>query len=1808
MEYATALSFDSGDRLLWRRIARLSAILRLNRVTRFALEAEIDNEGQEWLQTGLLWDIGTTIHQRIAKSKWKDIVVQLQDKYTLDQLSVENDDDQNFQASILEIDGDLQWLSENSSSGSVTGLSKPSVQVLTVRPVACSWYALARALVEKHRVSSNNRTQAPVHFIIEVLDLDARTTIPSEIEMSDDDFSEAELESRDAADPDRKHDQDSQDTPMELITERGKVKTNSEQLILGELDRPTEVDDNIVREDVKFDGKDTDSESSVSSDQASSVATDEQEHSDADSSAAHSDHNKLHSDSLLLVTQSEIPAEDGLARQELLEQISDADQDDEEEEEEDAEDEEEGEERNIDEDETNQQDEAEDITGLMNIGLESQSPAPSRSMSPSITRKRAQDPDSGDEDAITRVSKRVKQRALYTTSSEASSFHIVLLELFEPLGIDLLPLVDLDPEPPSDIEADTPAPSIYNDLKSLLYFDWSDERARAAKYMPKATNSSFSRTMMLSYPPLLCPKKDVECDRSQLVEFAASIEAGNSYYRNVNTALLLALLGTDLQKRSSPYIDHAWSTNFRTIIVRLVSTEESVLVNRVEQILGEESTRAESDTDLLLNTLTWSQALFELCLDDLVVSEKSRLESSSSADQDRSLVDRACRWQSITSDLVDNMRKIMGKHGILSIRNRWASILLAQVMGSPVEDTIKAYKILLQLMSGDECAANEMVLPNCQTINKISTKALELEISKFSTMDFFNEVFDSTRSMDHKSVLAHLEPVLMKRDHYSSSMALIEDYLSRSPHEFRLQLWSMLSKAFESVGNAGDAISCWTTSLRLLIEMILPDVEQDIPLIRRQEALLRVLEQASAHIKDIAIAMEHDGTVIDDWAQDRCLEALQAMFLYLPLLYVFAFYEDGASEDKTYLRSTLGFIQFRDRTRIDLVRSWIIIYHVFKQYEAARVSELDNNGHKLARLINIVHDDLGTRGYCSLLNGSILDLFEEEIFRLDMAETELDLVQVFHCRYGISYQVGSQVPWDHYAKEITLSVDRAMRITPFVLTFVQERSPGVWLPKADVKIALEKLHKVISPCLDDMRVVVRNKSIVDAYTSHEIVPRDFKNCLLGYLSIEAKDTTSPGDISIKQWNAASTLNLTLARIYLSTHRSRKSNTKGVQDLEDAQRYFQLDLYLNPSRVESWQALAYINSALADKELSYDAQRIWDHRSDISKLQRVMVLCYMMATSLSVQERQISVTRSENADVAFADLLYEFGSQIYSSARAPLEMECFARTELKYMERGADRPEMESLPSVTLNEALQVASRCLYRASKDCTEKWRCNLFLGKTHEKLRLRPSVSLNDYRTATTLAPSHSTIENGPLLDPHYKLVSSVYKYLAAGSIEPVLALEYLKSTPYATSHLDISDITKENVVKVIHATLTEMCDADKKHWHHRPVHRLARLAYDRPSYTPGFTDQTVATSAARSRIESLFTAKGSASNLLSIWRPEFERAGRHYHYANRYTNFYIDLLLEQQDMESLRNIMRRLRKGTQNVLNHKDTWDRLCSSYIALSISKNDVPQADTSPFVDIMDSVTFNTGASRLELATTLPTFYPAALRVLRDFYDLRKLNGGLYDTNKIDDAIMNCYIVLYSNVQSMSDMQLGIPAPEPSIPAQVSTIQTMDGSQLLQSTMDGFVQPLNPDINPTNGITSGQGTTTTGELQVPTTPIAKPKGRPKEPKIIKISRRDILSKSFALCKPKGIVPFEGRQRSDSTRSRTKVDSPSEETVSREDLSHLDKDSAVGGGGAEQTTTSMLSMDCDVDERTRQKDQHPTTAQVSSSEHTSNQKEL
>ena len=147
------------------------------------------------------------------------------------------------------------------------------------------------------------------------------------------------------------------------------------------------------------------------------------------------------------------------------------------------------------------------------------------------------------------------------------------------------------------------------------------------------------------------------------------------------------------------------------------------------------------------------------------------------------------------------------------------------------------------------------------------------------------------------------------------------------------------------------------------------------------------------------------------------------------------------------------------------------------------------------------------------------------------------------------------------------------------------------------------------------------------------------------------------------------------------------------------------------------------------------------------------------------------------------------------------------------------------------------------------------------------------------------------------------------------------------------------------VLHV-LKALRSADKANWHHRMVARVSLpisrfgtsfLIYSQAAHTL-FDDEPNEPQANLGAKHELSQSIFTKTMAIQVWKPDNERAGRHFVYTGRYVRFMTRLLYNLNDKTGMELLARRIRKRSGEFVNHAGVWEEVSRAYLQVRCMQN------------------------------------------------------------------------------------------------------------------------------------------------------------------------------------------------------------------------------------------------------------------------------
>ncbi|KAK7552117.1 hypothetical protein IWX49DRAFT_167783 [Phyllosticta citricarpa] len=944
-------------------------------------------------------------------------------------------------------------------------------------------------------------------------------------------------------------------------------------------------------------------------------------------------------------------------------------------------------------------------------------------------------------------------------------------------------------------------------------------------------------------------------------------------------------------------------------------------------------------------------------------------------------------------------------------------------------------------------------------------------------------------------------------------------FVSNANVSLRLSLWQRLRQAYEAIDYPPKVVSCYLRSIEILVEdMKSAAYTEDAPEQRSAELLkwLRIIDEIFVKILK-SFGMENIFECIDE---DHMQSSLNAIAELLWLLNTTNVYEDdliraGQLSQPTFEGhpSPLHHTALAKLHEIQ-VRGWMLQWILLDDAMKSNADLFPTPNEDRFEYLRHLHYDFGIRGFCAASNKLFLRVFKDQLLRWfkdnDIADVETRdrvLCQVLYDLYNLYCFTDpldkTEHPNEYDPKHDPMDQKAALKLLDFVM--YQTRKVSLKdLHKTQLGASIDVVHGHLARTkpagADDLAL---NRLKYMSFIKSPIRATDLYRCVKGVGELSTKPIPSKNArIASKGWY------FLMGSLALNRFRSQNQKRQApvpTEDLNIASAFFVQDLEFDSERWETWylQALSY--DYQIDEMVAWSAEKVNRNDPDLIQHQRAAIHCYTMAVATAMRHAD----SSEKTQDKIAQLFADFGMRIYASSRDPFAMQAFnfKEAETRFYSKFEITREAPFTP-LLVSSAWKFAAGLFRRAINRRPDYWLNYYMLGKCLWKLLNVDSRSSNGtssnnngskistwpdtrYSFEKIVQSSNVTssvevvdafvraIEELPekkgsrdaILEPHYKLLSVLHKMVHTQKRTPNQAMEALQATHYArqipmplSEDDDISD--REEWDDYCLKVLKVIRQADKSNWHHRMTARAARIHYGDPRPEDTFVSAIAA--------KNEFTQQIYTKTMqLQVWKPEYERLGRHFVYTTRYTTFFIQLLAETNDRAGMEALAKRVRRRNHEFYEHGKLWQNLCQTYLKMLRKAARIPEGHEDAVFKAINHEEWLVWAGKLETWCRKPENKSPVLEVLTEAIELRRLNNNLMKATLIDDLIGDTYALLYQQVlpqllaesgpaptsETVQPPSGAAAAPERTNMMSMQNIMNMDGTSDQQGQTPAF-QVLN----------------------------------------------------------------------------------------------------------------------------------------------------
>lgn len=962
------------------------------------------------------------------------------------------------------------------------------------------------------------------------------------------------------------------------------------------------------------------------------------------------------------------------------------------------------------------------------------------------------------------------------------------------------------------------------------------------------------------------------------------------------------------------------------------------------------------------------------------------------------------------------------------------------------------------------------------------------------------------KSLSHRNIAAD-RPEVVKRDQALEQAATHESYTLITSNEniliefvengglsLKLSLWYKLRDAYTAIAFPIKVLIINFHCMGLIMNELKSNVYASMSFEDRVSTLLNWLARIDDILTKSLTLVTDTSDLLADLDVDQLRQCTRSLVDIITLMYTVSLFDDysqigqkgpllmnpfRAYPSESFHTTAMRFHDMQ-------VKLWILLYRIIRESMNQLPEAFELPWQDRIDYLRHVHYMLGARRLCKTSDSYFLQFMKDEILshqgELDIRCSD-EFAQVLYDVYDLYCFSSVMEKNDHGCEADYLDRKTALSIVGFVLDKAQ-KSTIKDLLKSDLGKTVEKVHTALGMTRGS-DAMIRNKKIFLAYMKSPINPADLYRCLQGIghistvtVSAEESRVASHGWYFLK------------GQLALARYRAQKARGSPgpVDELNSAVTFFGQEFEHSTKRWETWYRLAQTHDLLLDEQVLWSAESINVKRAELSQIQRFSIHAYTMATATAVR----TASPSTESLILMSELLSDFGMRMYSSCRPPYSCQAFSLKEFPDRmtfighENGGDLRTVRLFKSLKVLKALKFASVLFKKALVHRPKHWINHFMLGKCLWKIHtLGPNNNDLEDNDASKLRFKHNSAsrvfeafweavkttperkdpgKQEPILEPIYKVVTILYKlvlddeipqYQAALAIDRILRNDQKQIEVAKLPSIELFEEVYANIscneedrTRAFNQYLLAIYEflraADKSRWHHRLVARIAHLLQHISNEAGG--ENTMLNAKNYLIDQHMYSSKTMA---LTVWKPEFERPGRHWIFMTRYAEMINTLLRGTDDLDGIQMLVRRLRKKQNEYWDHGRVWEDVCSAHLDIHRRHGNVPRSREESVFKSVTQEEFHSKAKRVEEWCQADTTTSPLLVVLRETVELKKLNSPATTSSpQIDDLIADTYAAIWEQVPDAPETSLATDAPQTPVPAWSALVKAPERKDVM----------------------------------------------------------------------------------------------------------------------------------------------------------------
>lgn len=1149
-----------------------------------------------------------------------------------------------------------------------------------------------------------------------------------------------------------------------------------------------------------------------------------------------------------------------------------------------------------------------------------------------------------------RSSKRFKERDQDVGESEILAVHSAFFEKINDAWklVDLYTDFDINKMAPEELSQDSPIFTAITDLYDCLS-SWTNRHSEFLNQNDSKNNlrnnssgknvedlvqlNTLLRTNMFNDDNI--PTKSLtDIPVENIESFINEVNSHRVHFQEVRFHLLQILLSTN-QDEVCLITDTFWSTVLFNIIESFVLGLENSIYNLVYAHQSKHKDLGLSVYEILVNMMGG------LC-NDINTKRLQGQKVGEMETQKNKLERKITRW-SVLLDAIDGFTERN------QLRYMWSNFCFLQCISEITDDNLITSLNKVQSRINKTETGIEILYSNYKNIPRLHLKTVESQLSKISMVRKFT-ILDLSEA-DESSTLEHMETLRRVLTDESSpgdnvldeeERSMVE-FISQSPFLLKLKLWKILLVFYASVEDQWKFQNCYFKVLSLLYERLCSGDYFEQSQLQRQQTLLTTLSSIGMFTSEFLKFLSEKSLwkLPDTEASHTHLTLItKILFLFYPIL----FYESMCQKDSSLKSFFKKAVKSSAKLKNILANLFSLAALYFNSECAKRASEYEESA--TVGVIWSLHSLMGRFKFCDSAGGNFLRLAEHLLCGFGGEHSFLQLKQTLWCRYHFLLGGDSFSPEQHDTSAVEMQRSNAVLLGTYLINFQYQGKNPLLISgsKTNFKQILDNITEVIGePNYSENHILARNSYFFDQYFESPITTRLIHDAFFGCLELKLScpNDKLQGVIDSGLFYVSSVQSMNLYKVRKKSMQARPSELDSIISMLRA------DLLYNTKRFESWYLLGRCYSYMVEDDLIWTSDKLstLEKKKGTAYTQRKAILCYLMSVGTFLAQRENKdIQEDVDNNLILKKVLEALGVETLNGYLKPMHKLCFqwrTSNDLRLNENNElFQVPIVDKPSITEHNVEQAIFLALQRADeitqaiipsrKTVTRNWQNLYFMAKLQFKTCIEDFKNSGMEMVIDACRVAAASSKSGdPIIEPHYFLVDSCYKCQRLGLISEEEALEIiLKDNDFFQqddSFWKITDVgMNENKQKCFSKKIIELLkkilSSDKKKWHHRPKYRIARILFEDLDELDG----------AISEMDSLMVLKSTNKNLVNIWKPEFERPGKHFIYTYQYVMFYMDLLFYKNDYVSIGWVAKKLRRFGSGMVNIAEATERAVTLY--------------------------------------------------------------------------------------------------------------------------------------------------------------------------------------------------------------------------------------------------------------------------------------